>query len=261
MNQKGFTLIEILAVIVVIGLILVIAIPKALEIIQESKQRAYDVQEELIMEAAKKYVNRNSYDLEWNGNIAIITLAELIADGLIKSPVKNPLTGTNFDEDATVVVFTKETNTKYSYRIGFIAADNCFTFATGVISSYDEVNCSTDLIIPSEINATAVTTIAASTFINKNLTSVIIPPTVTAIGNYAFQSNLLTSLSIPASVTSIGVEAFTTNSLASITVANGSTTIGNFLLTTLNNNFRDSYTTGGAGTYAGTQTGTWTKIY
>jgi hypothetical protein len=37
------------------------------------------------------------------------------------------------------------------------------------------------------------------------------------------------------------------------------TTVGDNLLNLSNNNFRTSYTSGGAGTYIGTQNGTWTK--
>ena len=37
MNKKGFTLIELIAVIVMIGLIMVIVVPNILDIVSESK--------------------------------------------------------------------------------------------------------------------------------------------------------------------------------------------------------------------------------
>ncbi|SHH96690.1 hypothetical protein, partial [Desulfosporosinus lacus] len=59
--------------------------------------------------------------------------------------------------------------------------------------------------------------------------------------------------------------AFLKNFLTSITIGSG-VTIGDYLLllsfpdSTYNNNFRDAYVSGGAGTYTGTQTGPWTKV-
>lgn len=124
MKQKGFTLIEILAVIVVIGLILVIAVPKVLEIIQENKQRLYDSQISLIKETAQKYIVRNSYNIEWNNNQAVIFLSDLIDNGLIKPEIDNPLTGDIFDYDLTAVQVTKSNTTEaYSYLVQ--ASINC----------------------------------------------------------------------------------------------------------------------------------------
>ena len=42
MNRKGFTLIELIAVIVMISLIMVIVVPNILDIVSESKETSYN---------------------------------------------------------------------------------------------------------------------------------------------------------------------------------------------------------------------------
>ncbi|MFC4386276.1 prepilin-type N-terminal cleavage/methylation domain-containing protein [Gracilibacillus marinus] len=52
-NEKGFTLVELLAVIVILGIILAIAIPAIGNIIENSKTSATEAENELILDAAR----------------------------------------------------------------------------------------------------------------------------------------------------------------------------------------------------------------
>ena len=103
-----------------------------------------------------------------------------------------------------------------------------FTFdsTTGTITGYD-IAGGLDVVIPSTIGGVAVEHIGFDAFLEKYLTSIIIPDSVTNIGDCAFRSNLLTSVTIPNSVTSIGYNAFATNLLTSVTIGNSVTSIGN----------------------------------
>ncbi|MGI6324539.1 MAG: type II secretion system protein [Bacilli bacterium] len=71
--KKGFTLVELLAVIVILGIILAIAIPNILNLINNSKEQAYESQKRFIIDAAKKYVMANQ-NLVFENNVATITL-------------------------------------------------------------------------------------------------------------------------------------------------------------------------------------------
>ena len=42
MKKKGFTLVELLAVIIILSLVLVIAVPSVNKYIKQSKEKAYD---------------------------------------------------------------------------------------------------------------------------------------------------------------------------------------------------------------------------
>lgn len=92
------------------------------------------------------------------------------------------------------------------------------------------------------------------------------------IDGYAFDSNKLKSITIPASVKSIGYPTpdatpvkyyerftFAYNLLESITILGSDIDLNSFILTD-NNNFKNAYLSQGAGTYSGTQIGTWKKV-
>ena len=96
-----------------------------------------------------------------------------------------------------------------------------FTFdsATGTITDYD-IAGGLDVVIPSTIGGVAVEHIGIDAFLEKYLTSVIIPDSVLSIGACAFRNNLLTSVTIPNSVTIIDYRSFRNNLLTSITIGN-----------------------------------------
>ncbi|CAM5567707.1 type II secretion system protein [Bacillus circulans] len=66
-NEKGLTLIELLAVIVILGIIAAIAVPSIAGIIQNSKEDAVKADAITVLNAAKNYVAAN--DIPKNGKI------------------------------------------------------------------------------------------------------------------------------------------------------------------------------------------------
>ena len=55
MNKKGFTLVELLAVIVIIGLLMTLAIPAVLKVSSNVKQKSYETKIKLITDTAVTY--------------------------------------------------------------------------------------------------------------------------------------------------------------------------------------------------------------
>lgn len=76
-NEKGLTLIELLAVIVILGIIAAIAVPSIGGIIQKSREDAVKADALQILNAAKIYVSSNGVDTT---DITDEMLAEYVTD-------------------------------------------------------------------------------------------------------------------------------------------------------------------------------------
>lgn len=100
--KKGFTLIEMLAVIVILAIISLIIFPEVNKIIKNSKQKSYDTQINNLINATKKMTAKDSSLLpeEVSGSKKCVTLSELKLAGEIDTDViedprntSNKLTG------------------------------------------------------------------------------------------------------------------------------------------------------------------------
>ncbi|WP_433743439.1 prepilin-type N-terminal cleavage/methylation domain-containing protein [Falsibacillus pallidus] len=123
-NQKGFTLVELLAVIVILGIIAAIAIPSIGGIIDKSKADAHKSNALQIIAAAKLAVAGN--DVKPGDTV---TINDLVTDGYLDSAPKDPDKDTNYDKDSTVTI-TKNGKT-IEYRITLAAEDTATNSITG----------------------------------------------------------------------------------------------------------------------------------
>lgn len=98
-NKKGFTLVELLAVIIILGVLLMIAVPAVQNVIKKTKNNATQKQAELFIDAAKKMAIID----EATSDMLIYKLSDLDSD-----VDKNRFTG--------MVVALKE-NESYKYYI------------------------------------------------------------------------------------------------------------------------------------------------
>ena len=62
-NKNGFTLIEVIAVIVIIGVVMLIAVPSVSTIIMNSRKKTYIVDANRYIEGAKNFINTNDLNL------------------------------------------------------------------------------------------------------------------------------------------------------------------------------------------------------
>lgn len=90
MNKRGFTLIEILAVVMLISLIFILVIPKITNSLKKKKSDIDITTTNLVLSAAKLYVQDNSSKFEkTDGNVSCIPLNILVRKGYLESSVKN----------------------------------------------------------------------------------------------------------------------------------------------------------------------------
>lgn len=98
-NKKGFTLVELLAVIVILGIIMTIATTSVIKSINDSKEKAKYIAAKEIVEIAEAYFAANS-------SATSVTISDLRSDYL-ESDATNPRTGENdwsSDNDSDQIV-------------------------------------------------------------------------------------------------------------------------------------------------------------
>jgi len=113
MNQRAFTLIELLAVIVIIGVISLITVPVVTRLINENKMDVFKTHEKALETAAESYMSVNQNKLpEMIDETTEVTLQELIDTGFIK-----PMTSPNNKKKqcSGYVLVTQEKENVYVY--------------------------------------------------------------------------------------------------------------------------------------------------
>lgn len=98
-NNHGFTLIEILGVIIILSLILLLTIPKIISSVDNYDDDVNDVVLKVIESAAIRYINDNTFDFpKKEQNKYCISISELIKNEYLKGPIvyqENDITNTH----------------------------------------------------------------------------------------------------------------------------------------------------------------------
>lgn len=112
MKKRGFTLVELLAVIVVLGIIITIFVPSIINLINENSTKIYANKENILAKAAEDYVISNkSFVLPDGTNPEkYISMNTLISSNMMSSVLDNKTT-------SECVGFVKITvNSTYGYN-------------------------------------------------------------------------------------------------------------------------------------------------
>ena len=124
MNNKGFTLIEVLVSVFIIGIIGVVVINYAGSTLSISKSEAYKIMKDNIVSAGYDYLSECnastiSCNLEWVDNKSIFSLVELKNTGYF-SDLKSPVDGEDLGNCINLVV------TRESGNINIELVDDCY---------------------------------------------------------------------------------------------------------------------------------------
>lgn len=94
MNKRGFTLVELLAVIVILGIIITIFVPSVINLINENSTKIYANKEKILKNAAEDYVISNSSFVLPDGTNPekYISMNTLISSNMMSSVLDNKTT-------------------------------------------------------------------------------------------------------------------------------------------------------------------------
>ena len=125
MKTRGFTMIELLAIITILSLILLISFPTLINITRNDKEREYNDLVDTLCKAGETYIYNNQQiypELENIGSVFYLRIADLINDNLVNKSQKSPKTGeisgdfyndkTNSGQGEGTYSYTKETGLK-----------------------------------------------------------------------------------------------------------------------------------------------------
>lgn len=117
-NKKGFTLVELLATIIIMGLITVMVTPSIIKLQDNNKTKQFQMYAKSLVEAAKVYVQKEGEDITplgvdaWQGCIEI-SYQELANSDLVKS-----YDDKDYDCSGSKIRYTKtKSSGKYTYHL------------------------------------------------------------------------------------------------------------------------------------------------
>lgn len=122
MNKKGFTLIEVLVVLVMVSILVILSIPSISDMLEKSKQKAKEEVVNMVRSAAEMYAS--DYDIGLAEPIEIDTLCK----NYLKCPIKDPIT----DLPITGYVYSRIDKTNNNTKV--------FELVTGTpVKLYDSI--------------------------------------------------------------------------------------------------------------------------
>ena len=252
-KKKGFTLVELLSVIVILAVILVIAVPQIMSVIESARKGSIESTAKLIAEGAEReYTNRKILGKDTNIECSDVSSMNsndygtcvITFDNRGKATVK--VTGKGKFEGYTC----NGNSTNMECIKGEIpgpteTAAQYFSYSEvegGVSITGYNIEGGLDVVIPSMINGKKVVAIADYAFTTNGITPTSISNTKKVMPLYKYNGNKasvhklapsiaglgITSVIIPNTVTSIGVNAFYDSKLTTIVIPSSVTSIGDY---------------------------------
>lgn len=114
MNKKGFTLVELLATITILGIIMMVAVPNVVGIVKRNKDKTY-------IEDAKKLVTLAEYKAKTLNNLSISTgqCAVMTMSYLGDDEFENAPNNGEYDKDKSFVKI-ELVNKEYKYSVSLV---------------------------------------------------------------------------------------------------------------------------------------------
>ncbi len=219
---KGFTLVELLAVIVILAVILIIAMPRISDVISNSKKASLEATAKTVASQAEKKLMEKEI-LDDTSSISCSDIVKLndsdygactiTFDG---NKAKVNITGKGKFDGLKVVNATKDSAVAVEDKIEY-TDPNCFVVSNGVITDYKNpttaLNIIMDALVEKVYAGPSVPTSYKTYDSDKCPRDVVIPEkingvTITGIGHRAFAMDDIHTLDIPSTVANLNDAIF-----------------------------------------------------
>ena len=113
-KKSGFTLAELIGIIVILAVIALITITSVTNIMKENTEKLYQIQINNIITSAKTWASSHVFELPENDDEYIeLTLLQLKEAGLVEENITNPKTEQLFSNDLKIRITKIDNNYKY----------------------------------------------------------------------------------------------------------------------------------------------------
>ena len=229
-HLKGFTLIEIIIVIVILAVLSAIAVPKLSGLTEKARIKADQASIATLNNATMLYrVSNNISSDDVFANIKSYNDEEriqVLADHYLLA--KN-ITAQQKDARFAWDIDAQKWGSRHKLDMTHLEASAkgfMFLKETGTITRYE--GSEMDIEIPYKIAGVLVTEISGSAFKDKGLTSVTIPDSLKDLKQGTFYNNKLKTVKIPDGVKTLEYNVFANNELTSVELPDSLGTIGDY---------------------------------
>lgn len=116
MKNNGFTLVELLGVIIILALLTILVFPSIINSVKSSGEKTDALTLDMIYRASELYISNHKSDfIKKEGNKYVISLKDLVAEDLLASPIK--LSDSDIDITNTKSVQVIYSNGKFTYEL------------------------------------------------------------------------------------------------------------------------------------------------
>ena len=147
--KKGFTLTELLGVVILLSILLLLLLPNIISSIKSSNKNTDDVLNNIISSATRLYMSDNFSNFIENSNyVYCIPISKLVEDNYLTAPVKYQ----NIDDITGIKSVRVTYNTKYQFEV----VDTATCSTTSYLMIQDQTNNETAKFLGTDLNKNSI---------------------------------------------------------------------------------------------------------